>query len=217
MNIAADGTRVSAARAFLHPALSRPNLTLLLNTVVVKLNFKGTRCVGVKIVTGGTVTDIAADKEVILAAGSINSPKLLMLSGVGRSDGASRARNRRRREPARRWRESTGPCGRVRHRFQVQRQDAGSTDRQQCRRGRGLLVEQPNKRYRHQSCPLATTERYTRSRRALWYAPWGPIHDYARICFGTHPSRSIQQIPAIPPRTSTATAGRRPLPKDLPK
>ena len=83
MNIAADGTRVSAARAFLHPALSRPNLTLLLNTNVVKLNFKGTRCVGVKLMTDGAVKDIAADKEVILAAGSINSPKLLMLSGVG--------------------------------------------------------------------------------------------------------------------------------------
>jgi len=83
MNIAADGTRVSAARAFLHPALSRPNLTLLLNTNVVKLNFEGTRCVGVKIMTGGVIKDIAADKEVILAAGTINSPKLLMLSGVG--------------------------------------------------------------------------------------------------------------------------------------
>jgi choline dehydrogenase-like flavoprotein len=83
MNIAADGTRVSAARAFLHPALSRPNLTLLLNTNVVKLNFKGTRCVGVRVMTNGAVKDIAADKEVILAAGTINSPKLLMLSGVG--------------------------------------------------------------------------------------------------------------------------------------
>jgi choline dehydrogenase len=83
MNIAADGTRVSAARAFLHPALSRPNLTLLLNAAVVKLNFKGTRCVGVQINTGGEVKDIEAHKEVILAAGSINSPKLLMLSGVG--------------------------------------------------------------------------------------------------------------------------------------
>ncbi|HTB15738.1 MAG TPA: GMC family oxidoreductase N-terminal domain-containing protein [Bryobacteraceae bacterium] len=83
MNIAADGTRVSAARAFLHPALSRPNLSLLLNTQVVMLNFKGTRCVGVKINTGGEVKDIAAEKEVILAAGSINSPKLLMLSGIG--------------------------------------------------------------------------------------------------------------------------------------
>src|SRR5712671_5910379 len=83
MNIAADGTRVSAARAFLHPALSRPNLTLLLNTNVVKLNFTGTRCVGVKLMTDGVAKDIAADKEVILAAGTINSPKLLMLSGVG--------------------------------------------------------------------------------------------------------------------------------------
>jgi len=82
MNIAADGTRVSAVRAFLRPALSRPNLTLLLNTNVVKLNFKGTRCVGVKLMTDGAVKDIAADKEVILAAGAINSPKLLML-GVG--------------------------------------------------------------------------------------------------------------------------------------
>jgi choline dehydrogenase-like flavoprotein len=65
MNIAADGTRVSAARAFLRPALSRPNLTLLLNTDVVKLNFNGTRCVGVKLTTAGAVEDIEADKEVL--------------------------------------------------------------------------------------------------------------------------------------------------------
>src|SRR6201997_1616934 len=83
MNIAADGTRVSAVRAFLRPALSRPNLTLLLGTNVVKLNFKGTRCEGVKIATDGGIKDIRADREVILAAGAINSPKLLMLSGVG--------------------------------------------------------------------------------------------------------------------------------------
>src|SRR6267143_304282 len=85
MNIAADGTRVSAVRAFLRPALSRPNLTLMLNTDVMKLNFKGTRCVGVKLITGVVVKDIAAEKEVILAAGAIGSPKLLMLSGVGES------------------------------------------------------------------------------------------------------------------------------------
>jgi choline dehydrogenase len=83
MNIAADGTRVSAVRAFLRPALARPNLTLLLNANVVKLNFKGTRCVGVKVMIDGAVKDIAADKEVILAAGAIHSPKLLMLSGIG--------------------------------------------------------------------------------------------------------------------------------------
>src|SRR6202140_36004 len=84
MNIAADGTRVSAVRAFLRPALSRPNLNLLLNTNVLKLNFRGTRCVGVKVMTHGSVKDIAADKEVILAADAIHSPKLLMLSGVGK-------------------------------------------------------------------------------------------------------------------------------------
>ncbi len=83
MNIAVDGTRVSAVRAFLRPALSRPNLTLLLDSNVVKLNFKGTRCVGVKLMTDGALKDIAAEKEVILAAGAINTPKLLMLSGVG--------------------------------------------------------------------------------------------------------------------------------------
>jgi len=90
MNIAADGTRVSAARAFLHPALSRPNLTLLLNTQVVKLNFNGTRCVGVKLMKDGAIKDIAADKEVVLTAGAINTPKLLMLSGVGDAEALRR-------------------------------------------------------------------------------------------------------------------------------
>lgn len=83
MNIAADGTRVSAVHAFLRPALSRPNLSLLLNTAVIKLHFKSTHCTGVQIATGGTVSDIVAQSEVILTAGSIHSPKLLMLSGVG--------------------------------------------------------------------------------------------------------------------------------------
>ena len=83
MNIAADGTRVSAVRAFLRPALARPNLTVLLNADVVRVNFKGSRCVGVRTRTGGSEKDIAANEEVILAAGAIHSPKLLMLSGVG--------------------------------------------------------------------------------------------------------------------------------------
>src|SRR6201988_3674568 len=90
MNIAADGTRVSAARAFLHPAMSKPNLTLLVNSQVVKLNFKGTRCLGVKLMTDGAVKDIGATREVILAAGSINSPKLLMLSGIGEAKALGR-------------------------------------------------------------------------------------------------------------------------------
>jgi choline dehydrogenase len=90
MNIAADGTRVSAARAFLRPALSRPNLTLLLKATVVKLNFQGTRCVGVRISADGAMQDIKADREVILAAGAIGSPKLLMLSGVGEAEALCR-------------------------------------------------------------------------------------------------------------------------------
>jgi choline dehydrogenase len=85
MNIAADGTRVSAARAFLHPALSRPNLTLLLETDVARLNFQGTRCTGVRIDANGDAMDIEGG-EVILAAGAIGTPKLLMLSGVGDAD-----------------------------------------------------------------------------------------------------------------------------------
>jgi len=83
MNIAVDGTRASAVRAFLRPALSRPNLTLLLNTNVVKLNFQENRCVGVKVITDGALKNLTADKEVILAGGTIASPKLLMLSGIG--------------------------------------------------------------------------------------------------------------------------------------
>ena len=83
MNISADGTRVSAVRAFLRPALSRPNLTLLLNSNAIKLNFNGKRCVGVKLFTAGNAKDISVTKEVIVAAGGIHSAKLLMLSGIG--------------------------------------------------------------------------------------------------------------------------------------
>ena len=49
----------------------------------MKLNFQGTRCLGVKLIKDGAAKDIVAEKEVILAAGSIHSPKLLMLSGIG--------------------------------------------------------------------------------------------------------------------------------------
>jgi choline dehydrogenase len=86
MNIAADGSRVSAATAFLHPALSRSNLTLLLNSSVLKVNFTGKRATGVRAVIDGAVKDIVADKEVILTAGGVQSAKLLMLSGVGDAD-----------------------------------------------------------------------------------------------------------------------------------
>lgn len=83
MNIGTDGKRVSAARAFLHPAMSRPNLTVLMNTDVQKVNFRGKRATGVRVIVDGVPKDIRAEREVILSAGAIGSPKLLMLSGVG--------------------------------------------------------------------------------------------------------------------------------------
>ena len=83
MNVAADGTRVSAARAFLRPNLDRPNLTLLLDANVTKVVFTGDRASGVVLVSGDSVKSVSATREVILAAGAIHSSKLLMLSGVG--------------------------------------------------------------------------------------------------------------------------------------
>jgi choline dehydrogenase len=83
MNIAADGTRISASRAFLRPNLSRRNLTLLTSTHVTKLTFTGTRCSGVELLIDGQQHKIGASREVILSAGGVGSAKLLMLSGVG--------------------------------------------------------------------------------------------------------------------------------------
>jgi choline dehydrogenase len=83
MNIAPDGTRISSARAFLRPNLNRPNLTLLLNTDVTKIVFDGDRASGVELVVEGATTTVTATREVILAAGTIHTPQLLMLSGVG--------------------------------------------------------------------------------------------------------------------------------------
>ncbi len=86
MSINKDGSRASAARAFLRPALDAPNLTLLLDSQAAQLLVQGTRCTGVKIRTGETVREVAANKEVIVTAGGMASAKLLMLSGIGRAE-----------------------------------------------------------------------------------------------------------------------------------
>jgi choline dehydrogenase len=84
MNIAADGTRVSAARAFLRPNLDRANLTLLLNANVTRVVVNGDRANGVELVAAdGSTSTIKANREVVVATGTINTPKLLMLSGIG--------------------------------------------------------------------------------------------------------------------------------------
>ncbi len=78
--------RDSAATAFLHPALSRPNLTLETNAQVTEIIFDGTRAAGVRYVRNGKTHKVHADCEVILCGGSVQSPQLLQLSGVGPAD-----------------------------------------------------------------------------------------------------------------------------------
>lgn len=75
-----EGERCSAARFFLKPVLSRPNLTLRLDTRVERVLFDGRRASGVALSNG---TRLTARRAVVLAAGALATPKLLMLSGVG--------------------------------------------------------------------------------------------------------------------------------------
>jgi choline dehydrogenase len=77
-----DGERASASRAYLAPALTRPNLTVTTRAQVLRVLFEGERAVGVELVRDGRREEIRAG-EVILAGGAINSPQLLLLSGVG--------------------------------------------------------------------------------------------------------------------------------------
>ncbi len=77
------GMRASAAVAYLHPAMERPNLTVMPNSLVHRVLFDGNRAVGVAAAQLGEVTEHRADREVVLCGGAYNSPQLLMLSGVG--------------------------------------------------------------------------------------------------------------------------------------
>ena len=76
------GRRLSAARAYLHPVAHRPNLTVATRAFVTKILFDGTRAVGVEYRRRGQVRQARAG-QVILCGGSINSPQLLQLSGIG--------------------------------------------------------------------------------------------------------------------------------------
>lgn len=78
-----DGKRHSAATAFLVPILQRPNLTVTTGALVTQLLFEGTRTVGVEYLHEGTLHQVRVNREVILSAGAFDSPKLLMLSGIG--------------------------------------------------------------------------------------------------------------------------------------
>lgn len=78
-----DGRRHSLYRAYLRPLADRPNLTILTNTLVRRILFNGRRASGVEIERAGEIRSIAVGSEVIVSTGAINTPKLLMLSGLG--------------------------------------------------------------------------------------------------------------------------------------
>src|SRR5690606_29184629 len=78
-----NGERWSAARAFLAPARERANLTVLTQARTTRVLFEGRRAVGVEYRQGGATKLLRARREVLLSSGALQSPQLLMLSGVG--------------------------------------------------------------------------------------------------------------------------------------
>ena len=80
------GRRESAATAYLHPVLSRGNLTVSINSYVTHIAIEGARAVGVEYLKDGERHFVDAGREIILCGGAINSPQVLMLSGVGDAD-----------------------------------------------------------------------------------------------------------------------------------
>jgi choline dehydrogenase len=81
-----DGRRVSVFRSYVHPRIQQSNLTVLTNTLVSKLLFSGSSVVGVEVIEGSQKRRYLAGQEVVLSAGAINTPKLLMQSGIGPAD-----------------------------------------------------------------------------------------------------------------------------------
>lgn len=78
-----NGERCSAAKAYLAPNLSRPNLQVITQAHTTRLLFEGRRAVGVEYRQGGELKQVRAQREVLLCAGALQSPQILMLSGVG--------------------------------------------------------------------------------------------------------------------------------------
>lgn len=79
------GRRLSAARAYLHPVMDRPNLEVVTRAMVNRVIFEGTRATGVEYTVRGKTERVTAG-EVILCGGAFNTPQLLQLSGVGNAD-----------------------------------------------------------------------------------------------------------------------------------
>ena len=84
------GLRVSAAKAFLKPVLSRKNLRLVTGATARRLMLENGRVAGLEYLRGGEVVTALARREIVLAAGAIGTPQLLELSGIGRPDALAR-------------------------------------------------------------------------------------------------------------------------------
>jgi choline dehydrogenase-like flavoprotein len=82
----ATGTRSSSSVAYLHPVLDRPNLVLRLETRVTRIRFDGDRATGVECTGPAGPEVLTADREVLLCAGAVDTPRLLLHSGVGDAD-----------------------------------------------------------------------------------------------------------------------------------
>jgi len=78
-----NGERFSAAKAYLTPNLGRPNLQVITGAQATRILFEGKRAVGVEYLQDGTLKQLRAAREVLLSAGALQSPQLLMLSGIG--------------------------------------------------------------------------------------------------------------------------------------
>lgn len=78
-----NGRRASAATSYLKPAMNRPNLVVMTEAQVERILFEGKVAMGVRVRKGEGSIDVGARREVILAAGSVKSPQLLMVSGIG--------------------------------------------------------------------------------------------------------------------------------------
>lgn len=80
------GRRSSTASAFLTPVAGRPNLTVMTRTLALRIRFRGARAVGLDLETQGRAHAVEAAREIVLSGGVVNSPQLLMLSGIGPAD-----------------------------------------------------------------------------------------------------------------------------------
>ena len=82
--------RYSAAKGYLNPAKKRSNLKIITNAHVQKINFEGKKASGIEYFLGENLSKISANKEIILSAGSIGSPHILQVSGIGDGDKLSK-------------------------------------------------------------------------------------------------------------------------------